>query len=143
MSYLCVDTCVLPDYFEKVIATKRCLESGRTHNVSEAARLNGISRSTYYKYKDYVFETGSNTGSHCGTFLMLLSHEKGILSSVLSIFSDAGANILTISQSIPISNMASVTLTADLSQMNCDIDELMKHLEQLNGLDQIQLVAMN
>lgn len=143
MSYLCVDTCVLPDYFMKVIETKRCLESGKTRNVSEAARMNGISRSTYYKYKDYVFETGSNTGAHCGTFLMLLSHEKGILSGVLSLFSDAGANILTISQSIPISNMASVTLTADLNQMNCDIDTLLKSLQELNGLEQIQLVAMN
>ena len=143
MSYLCVDTSVLPDYFEKVVATKRDLETGRIRNVSEATRLHGISRSTYYKYKDYVFETGNTAGSRCATFLMLLSHETGVLSGVLSLFSEAGTNILTISQSLPISNMASVTLTADLSNMQGDVDSLIESAGKINGLEQIQLVAMN
>lgn len=143
MSYLCVDTSVLPDYFEKVVAAKRDLETGRIHNVSEATRLHGISRSTYYKYKDFVFESANASGSRCATFLMLLSHETGVLSGVLNLFSEAGTNILTISQSLPISSMASVTLTADLTNMQGDIDSLLKKASELNGLEQIQLVAMN
>lgn len=143
MSYLCVDTCVLPDYFEKVVATKHDLETGRIKNVSEATRLHGISRSTYYKYKDYVFETGNAGGTRCATFLMLLSHETGVLSSVLALFSEAGSNILTISQSLPISNMASVTLTADLGNMQGDVNSLIDSASKINGLEQIQLVAMN
>ena len=53
--YLIVHEKVLPDYFEKVVAARELLRRGKIREVSEAARTVGISRSTYYKYKDYVF----------------------------------------------------------------------------------------
>ena len=53
--YLIVDKSILPDYFEKVIEVRNLLRDGKFQNVSEAVKEVGISRSTYYKYKDFIF----------------------------------------------------------------------------------------
>lgn len=54
-NYLIVDRRILPDYYEKVVQARDMLREGRVKEVSEAVKLVGISRSTYYKYKDYIF----------------------------------------------------------------------------------------
>ena len=141
--YIWVDTAALPDYFTKVLDTKKLIESGAVKNVSEAARSNGISRSTYYKYKDYVFENAQTNTEHFATFLLLLNHESGVLSNVLSLFSALGANILTISQSFPIGSIASVTLTAELTDSQYEAEIYIKKASELSGVKQIQLVAIN
>ena len=58
--FLLVDSSALPDVFLKVLQAKELLASGSVSNISTAARQAGISRSAFYKYKDYVFdaETG-------------------------------------------------------------------------------------
>ena len=53
--YLLVDSSILPDIYHKVIEAKRLLNSGKCSCVSDAVKRTGISRSAYYKYKDYVF----------------------------------------------------------------------------------------
>ena len=61
--YLIVDKSILPDYFEKVIEVRNLLRDGKFQNVSEAVKEVGISRSTYYKYKDFIFSpSDSNIG---------------------------------------------------------------------------------
>ena len=52
--YLVVDKSILPGYYEKVVEARKLLESGKVKDVSQAAKQVGISRSTYYKYRDYV-----------------------------------------------------------------------------------------
>ena len=49
-NYLIVDRRILPDYYEKVVQARDMLREGRVKEVSEAVKLVGISRSTYYKY---------------------------------------------------------------------------------------------
>ena len=95
-SFLIVDKRILPDYYQKVVETRRLLSSGQVKEVSAAVRMTGISRSTYYKYKDFIFEPGETASGRNAVFLMLLNHEPGVLSNLLSLFSSSGANILTI-----------------------------------------------
>ena len=142
-TYLYVDSEVLPDYFFKVLSAKKLLESGKTNSVTEATRLNGISRSTYYKYKDSVYEASELENVHYATFFMLLTHEPGVLSNVLSYFSAAGASVLTISQSLPIGSIASVTITVDLSASKVDPDTMLESVSRLDGVSQVQLIGMN
>lgn len=61
-NYLIVDRRILPDYYEKVVQARDMLREGRVKEVSEAVKLVGISRSTYYKYKDYIFAPSNETG---------------------------------------------------------------------------------
>ena len=94
--YLIVHKEFLPDYFEKVVAARELLRRGKIREVSEAARTVGISRSTYYKYKDYVFMPSEGNACKKAVISLILSHEKGILSRVLNMMSALGANIVKV-----------------------------------------------
>ena len=111
-NYLIVHKSILPDYFESVLQAKHLLEEGKAKNVMQATRMAGISRSTFYKYKDYILEPVHISDGRKAVISMLLSHETGILSHVLTVISGAGASILTITQSLPVHGKASVTICA-------------------------------
>ena len=141
-SYLIVHNSILPDYYEKVLECRRLMESGKVREVSQAVKQVGISRSTYYKYKDFIFEPSDLTGSRTAAFSMMLDHTPGVLSALLSCISEAGASVLTISQSPPIHDKASVTVSIDVSGVSVSIDELTARLAALPGLDNLRLLAI-
>lgn len=140
--YLIVNKKVLPDYFEKVLEAREMLESGAVRDVTAAVRAVGISRSTYYKYKDSVFSPeGMDTGRKA-VVSMLLSHEIGVLSTALKLLSSLGVNVLTISQSVPIREAAGVIMTLDVGQMEKSMDEAIAALGEINGVENVTLVAI-
>lgn len=141
-SYLIVHKSILPEYYEKVLEVRRLMESGKVKEVSQAVKMVGISRSTYYKYKDYVFEPSDLTGSRKAAFSMMLDHEPGVLSSLLTVISDFGASVLTISQSPPIHNKASVTISLDITDVSTPIQDLHAMLSNIPGLDNVKLLAI-
>ena len=108
-NYLIVHKCILPEYYEKVLECRRLMESGKVKEVSQAVKQIGISRSTYYKYKDYIFEPTDLTGSRKAVFSMMLDHAPGVLSSLLACISGLGASVLTITSAV---NMGSQSLIA-------------------------------
>ena len=126
---------VLPDYFAKVVEARELLRSGKAHDVTDAARMVGISRSTLYKYKNDVFIPDEGDIGKKAVISMLLHHEPGILSKVLNILAARGANIITISQSPPIGGRASVMISMDISTLQCGIGEL---LEELSAIEQVE-----
>ena len=73
----------LPEIFKKVIEVKENIELGNAKDISEAIKLVGISRSTYYKYKDDVFPMGQDMQSKKVTLIVLMTHKSGTLSKVL------------------------------------------------------------
>ena len=141
-NYLIIHKSVLPDYYEKVLEARRLLESGKVREVSEAVRRVGISRSTYYKYKDYVFAPAETTGGRMAALGLMLDHQPGVLSAVLSRLFGAGANILTITQSMPVLGKASVTLTIDVGGMSRGLGALVSALEKTDGVDSVRLLAV-
>lgn len=52
--YYIVSAEALPEVFIKVAEARRMLQVGEAATVGEAARMVGISRSAFYKYKDAV-----------------------------------------------------------------------------------------
>ena len=141
-NYLIVHKSILPEYYEKVLECRRLMESGRVREVSQAVKQVGISRSTYYKYKDYIFEPSELTGSRTAVFSMMLDHTPGVLSALLSCISETGASVITISQSPPIHDKASVTVSIEVSGVIIGIDELTARLAVLPGLDNVKLLAI-
>ena len=139
--YLIVDQSVLPDYFLKVIEARKLLENGTYAQVSDAARAVGISRSTYYKYKDKVMEPSQVAVGRTATLMLTLSHEAGVLSKVLNRVSGFGANILTLTQSLPVHDQASLMLSVDISGMNASLEELTRTLEQIGGVEKVRLTT--
>ncbi len=142
-NYLIVHKSILPDYYESVLKAKHLLEEGTVKNVMQATKLVGISRSTYYKYKDFILEPTKISDGRKAVISMLLYHETGILSAVLSKISENGANVLTITQSLPIRGKASVTITLDISEMLIPINKLLKELEEALGVENIKLIAID
>lgn len=139
--YLIIDKKVLPDYFEKVVDAKNLVEHG--FDVSSAVKRVGISRSTYYKYKDYVFTPNEETTRGKRAIIsILLKNEKGALYEVLNDLLLVSVNVLSITQSPIINHKASIELTIDTSDMLETIEQLLQRISDMDGVLNVRLVAV-
>ena len=139
--YLIVSQKILPAFYDKVVQARTLLETKKCRSVQDAVKQVGISRSTYYKYKDFIFRPSEEFGRRF-TFSMMLEDNPGILSKILRLVSEIGASIVTIHQDIPINHSAVVVMTLDGSHMNGTIDELTKSLSDIEGVHSVELMAM-
>lgn len=139
--YYIVAASALPEIFVKVAEAKRMMQTGEADTVGEATRLVGISRSAFYKYKDSVQPFNDMKTGHIITFYAMLKDNPGVLSNVLSIFAGSGANILTINQSIPTNGCAAVTISAETSDMEISLEELIARAAGLEGVIRFEILA--
>ena len=137
-SFLIIEARVLPEIFVKILETKRLVESGKCRTVQEAVREAGISRSAFYKYKDSVFALSDVRGRSL-TLAMNLENSPGLLSATLNVFAQAGVNILTINQTIPINDIANITVT--LETLSSDISDIMEKLREIPGIIDLKILA--
>lgn len=140
--YLIVHRRILPDYLDKVIYARKLLETHEVSTITNAVEKAGISRNTYYKYKDYVFEIGDNKSSRNAVLSLTLKDTAGALSSVLQKMSECGTSVLTISQAIPINGKANVLVSLDVSSSTSTVDEIIAHLKALPAVRKVHLDAM-
>ena len=139
--YYIVEAAALPDVFRKVAEAKRLLESGEAATVGEATRMTDISRSAFYKYRDTLVPFQNMMAGRIITFQMTLKDKTGVLSGILSIFAYNGANILTINQTIPTGGLATVTISAATSDLQCPVEELLKRLANIDSVIRAEILA--
>ena len=139
--YYIVAAEALPEIYIKVVEAKRRLQTGEAATVGEATRQAGISRSAFYKYKDAVQPFNNMKVGRIITFYAMLKDNPGVLSNVLSIFAGSGANILTINQSIPTNGCAAVTISAETSDMQESLEELIAHISSSSGVVKFEILA--
>lgn len=139
--YYIINEKVLPEVFKKVLEVKEALFAGKSKDISEATKKTGISRSTYYKYKDYIFPMTESINTKKITLVVLLSHETGTLSKVLDCIAFNNGNIITINQDIPINMAANVTITLDISNMKKDLKQLVYILKAIPNVLSVKLLA--
>lgn len=139
--YYIVEESALPEVFLKVVEAKRLLSTGEATTVNDAARMTGISRSAFYKYRDTVLPFQNMMTGRILTFQLLLHDEPGILSGILRTFADFQANILTINQTIPSGGCALVTITAETMAMTESPEELLRTLSDNNGVVKAEVLA--
>ena len=139
--YYVVTKKAVPEVLLKVVEAKRLIESDKAATVQEAADRVGISRSSFYKYKDDIFPFHDNAKGKTITFVIQMDDEPGLLSDVLHIVADYHANILTIHQSIPINGIASLTLSVEILASNGDVSEMMQDIEARQGVQYIKILA--
>ena len=140
--YLIVDKAILPDYFEKVIEARTLLRDGKFQNVSEAVKEVGISRSTYYKYKDFVFSPSDSNIGRKALISIMLEDKKGALSEILNFLYSVECNIITINQNIPINEVASIIISMDISDTKTPIKEILVNLKTVKYVVSSKLVAL-
>lgn len=136
-----VDGSVLPEVFLKVVEAKKLLEKDKMLTVQEVSERIGISRSSFYKYKDAIFPFYEKGKSQAITVLIHLQDEAGRLSDVLNYIAEAGGNVLTINQMIPMNGIAIINLCIQTSHMEMGVDMLLQKLENLDGVNEIQVLA--
>lgn len=139
--YYIVAAEALPEIFIKVAEAKRMMQTGEAGTVGAATRAVGISRSAFYKYKDAVQPFNNMKAGRIITFYTMLKDSPGVLSNVLSIFAGSGANILTINQSIPTNGCAAVTVSAETSDMEQTLEELMALVTSVEGVVKFDILA--
>ncbi len=137
--YYIVEAQALPEVFLKVAEAKWLLETGEVATVNDAARATGISRSAFYKYRDSISPFQNLMAGRILTFQLLLRDMTGLLSSILTIFAQFGANILTINQAIPTNGCASVTISAETSGISQGVEALMRALSQVDGVRKVEV----
>ena len=140
--FLIVHKKILPDYLDKVIEARKLIENKECSTVIEAVKQVGISRNTYYKYKDYVYETSDNKANRHAVISLILKNENGSLASVIHVLTNLGTSILTISQAIPIHEKANVLLSLDITSLSCSIDEMLSSLKEISSVRSVHLDAM-
>ncbi len=125
----------------KVVEAKRLVESEKAPTIQEAVDAVGISRSSFYKYKDDIFEFHENAKGTTVTITFQMDDKPGILADVLKYVAKCGANILTIHQSIPIGGMASLTLSIQILETTEDISGMLEQLERAPGVHHVKILS--
>ena len=139
--YYIVEASALPEIFLRVAEAKRLLSIGEASTVNDAAKMTGISRSAFYKYRDTVLPFQNMMTGRILTFQLLLHDEPGVLSGILKTFAEFSANILTINQTIPSGGCALVTVTAETSGIRETPDELLRQLTASAGVIKAEVLA--
>lgn len=131
----------VPDVLLRVVEAKKLLDSGKALTVAEASDQVGISRSSFYKYKEDIFEFHEHSQGTTINFTFQMEDAPGLLSDVLKIIASFGANILTIHQSIPINGIASLSLSVQVLPTTGDISEMLEAMEAQKGVRNVKLLA--
>ena len=139
--YFVVKQKAIPEVLLKVVEAKWLLESEKVLTIQEAVDAVGISRSSFYKYKDDIFPFHDNSQGTTITLTFQMDDEPGILSDVLKIIAEYRANILTIHQSIPINGIASLTLSIQVLQTTGDISRMIEQLEGQTSVHHVKILA--
>jgi len=139
--FFIVDKKVLPDIFIKVMEVKKLLETKKEKTVQDAVNRVGISRSAFYKYRDSVFPLYENTIGKTVTIAIVTEDTPGLLSAILNNIAEAGANILTINQTIPVNSIANVTIAIETINMSDSLEVLMDKIEKHEKVRDIRIIA--
>lgn len=131
----------VPEVLLKVMEAKRLIDSGKAASVQEATDIVGISRSSFYKYKDDIFPFHENEKGKTITLVIQLNDEPGLLSNVLQAIAKFKTNILTIHQSVPINGIASLILSIDVFNALSKVEELVTAIEAVEGIHYVKIIA--
>lgn len=139
--YYVVKDKALPEVLLQVVEAKRLLKTEKALTVQEAAEKVNISRSSFYKYQDDIFPFHDSSQGRTITLTFQMEDEPGLLSDVLKVISNYGANILTIHQSIPINGVASLSLSIQIFEETKNISDLINEMEAQKGVHHVKVPA--
>ncbi len=132
---------ILPEAIKKTIKVKEILKKNDVKTINAAVQSVGLSRSAYYKYKDYVFPFYEASKDKIITLSLLLEHKSGVLSRVLNLISTDSGNIMTINQGIPLQGVANTTISIETKNMTVDLEALLDKLRTIDGVKRLEVLG--
>ncbi|MBP5197964.1 MAG: ACT domain-containing protein [Lachnospiraceae bacterium] len=140
-NYFVVRQKAVPEVLLKVVEAKKLIESEKVETIQEAVDAVGISRSSFYKYKDDIFQFHDSLQGTTVTLTLQMDDEPGLLSDLLKIVAAYKANILTIHQSIPISGVASLSISIQILQNTGNVSDMIETMESQKGVHHVKILA--
>ena len=131
----------LPEVLLKVAQVNALLGAGKAKTIREAIDAVGISRSSYYKYKDDIFPFYDNTKGKTVTLVVQMDDVQGLLSDLLHVVADYKANILTIHQSKPVNGVATLTLSVEVRENTGNMSSMIEDLEEVDGVHYVKILS--
>ena len=131
----------VPEVLLKVVEAKKLIESERAITIQEATEKVGISRSSFYKYKDDIFPFYDNAKGKTITLVLQMDDEQGLLSDLLHTVAVKKKKNMTIHQSIPVNNVASLTLSVEVRPDTGNISRMVEEMEEKKGVHYVKIIA--
>lgn len=132
---------ILPEAIKKTIKVKELLKKGEVRTINEAVERMELSRSAYYKYKDFVFPFYEASKEKIVTIALLLEHKPGVLSRVLNTIANERGSILTINQGIPLQSVANATISIETADLAIDLEALLDKLRLVDGVKRLEVLG--
>ena len=139
--YYVVTKRALPEVLLKVVQVKRLLMTEKKMTIQEAADQVGISRSSFYKYKDDIFPFHETEKGQTITIVIQMDDRPGVLTELLAMIAEYEANILTIHQSIPLKGVATVTVSLEVLSSTGNMEDMIEALEGREGVHYLKIAG--
>ena len=143
ISHIIIDYNIAPDVFKRVITAKKLLASGRCKSVNEALEQTKLSRTAFYKYKNYIFARDEVQSGAIATLAFTLDDVTGILSDILKVLANGNMSVLTINQNIPVNGVANITISLRINDVSASVDDMIVKLRKIDGVNKVSLLAMS
>lgn len=132
---------ILPEAIKKTIKVKEILKLGKAKTINEAVERMDLSRSAYYKYKDYVFPFYEIAQGKIVSITVSMSNDPGMLSSILRAIADSNGSILTINQDIPLQGIANVTIAFETKDLSTSLEECLDNIRSIRGILKVEILG--
>lgn len=132
---------ILPEAIKKTIKVKEILKLGEAKTINEAVERMDLSRSAYYKYKDYVFPFYEIAQGKIVSITVSMSNDPGMLSSILRAIADSNGSILTINQDIPLQGIANVTIAFETKDLSTSLEECLDNIRSIRGILKVEILG--
>ena len=124
IKYYVVKQKALPEVLLKVAEANRLIEN-KNISIADATEKVGISRSSYYKYKDDIFPFRDNSKGKTITFVLSMDDEPGLLSVVLN----------------KVAEFKALTLSVEILPTTGDASMMIEEIEQLSGVRYLKILS--
>jgi UPF0735 ACT domain-containing protein vpar_0898 len=117
------------------------LKLGEVKTINEAVEKMDLSRSAYYKYKDYVFPFFEIAQGKIVSIYVSMSNESGMLSSVLKAIAERNGSILTINQDIPLQGIANSSISFETKDLQGSLEDLLLDIRSMKGIIKVEILG--
>ncbi|MDO4814747.1 MAG: ACT domain-containing protein [Gemella sp.] len=142
-NYYVISEDVLPEAVQKTIKVKKDLEENPGLSIQEAVKKQGLSRSAFYKYRDTIFLIEDFKKQSVLSLSINVEDVVGILGKILAVINEEGCSVITIHQTVPINDRATIICSLNMNLEISDVDKLKSRIENLNHVNVVKVIGFS
>lgn len=142
-NYYIIREDVLPEAVQKTLKIKKALEENQKLSILEASKQFDLSRSAFYKYKDTIFPIQDFKKESVLTMSINVDDIPGILGKILSVVNEEKCSIITIHQTVPINNIATIIFSVNIDLKFTTIEILKAKIENIDYVNKVKVIGFS